>query len=158
MQTSLIVRPSLRKVKFALLLCVLFLCFLLYVWWAVLPEAHWSAPLVSGVHWSILVIGLLPFLFPLSGWLTATRTELTIEGGLVRSRQGLLSETLRSTELRKIQDIRVERTVGQRMWGLGTLVLETSSEQGRIVVEDVERPQQIADQILAASRQDGERG
>jgi len=145
MQTSLVVRPSLRKTKFAAVLCVLFLIFVIYIWRTVASDAHWS----------FLVIGLVPFIGPALGWLSVKRTCLTVADGLVRHRQGLVAETTRSTELRKIQDIRVERSASQRLWGLGTLVLETSSEQGRITMADIERPQQIADLILDASRKDG---
>lgn len=138
----MLIRPSLRRAKFALVLCTVFLFVVVWFWRDVTPDAH---PV-------ILLVGLLPFAGPLVSWLDTTRTSLSLEGTVVRYKHGILSETTRAMDLSKLQNIFVERTLSQKMWGVGTLVLETASENGRIAIADIDRPQEIADQLLNASR------
>ena len=104
------VRPSLRRAKFSMLVCIVFLVLVIYLWRTFVPTASW---------WIVLV-GVLPFLAPLFGWLDASRTSLTVSDGLVRYKHGFVNQTTRALELRKLQDVRVERSLVQRMWGIGT--------------------------------------
>jgi uncharacterized membrane protein YdbT with pleckstrin-like domain len=103
----------------------------------------------------VVVVGLVPFVVPLKGWVRASRTSLAVEGTVVHYREGLVSESMKAMDLSKLQNVFVERSVGQRMWGVGTLILETASENGRIAIEDIDRPQEVADMILKASRGEG---
>lgn len=136
----MVIRPSLRKVKFGLAVCVALLLAVVWAWQA----KDWPAP--------VLIAGVLPFLAPLKGWVEATRTSLAVEGSVVRLKEGLVSESMKAMDLSKLQNVFVERSAGQRMWGVGTLILETASEHGRIVIENIDRPQEVADLILKASR------
>ncbi|MBI5084693.1 MAG: PH domain-containing protein [Acidobacteria bacterium] len=142
MPAQLTIRPSLRRAKFSLALCIVFLSFIVWLWLSVMPDTKW---------W-ILVVGVLPFLGPLMSWLDSTRTQLAVEDGIIRYKHGLVSQTTRSIELRKLQDIRVERSLSQRLWGTGTLVLETAGESSRLAMADIDRPQQVADWLLNESR------
>jgi len=144
---DLVIRPSVRKARFSLALCVLFFFAVLAFWRYVVPDAHWA----------ILLVGVLPLIAPLMAWLDAVRTTLTLSGGIVRYKHGLLSETVRAMDLQKLQNVFVERSLSQRLWGIGNLVLESASEDGRIVINDIDRPQKIADLILDAARQEGTR-
>jgi uncharacterized membrane protein YdbT with pleckstrin-like domain len=127
-------------VKFGLAVCVALLLAVVWAWQA----KDWPAP--------VLIAGVLPFLAPLKGWVEATRTSLAVEGSVVRLKEGLVSESMKAMDLSKLQNVFVERSAGQRMWGVGTLILETASEHGRIVIENIDRPQEVADLILKASR------
>ena len=129
-----------RKVKLGLAVCVVLLLAVVWAWRAL----EWPAP--------VLIVGVLPFLAPLKGWVKAARTSLTVEGSVVRLKEGLVSESMRAMDLSKLQNVFVERSAGQRMWGVGTLILETASENGRIAIENIDRPQEVADLILKASR------
>lgn len=139
------VRPSSRRAKFSLVLCVLFLVLVIWCKAKLFPEAAW---------WFV-VVGVLPFIAPALAFVDVVRTKLWLEEGLVRYRNGFLMQTTRAMELRKIQDVRVERTLTQRMWGVGTLILESAGESSRLVVADIDNPQRTADAILRASRQEG---
>lgn len=136
----MVIRPSLRKVKFGLAVCVMLLLAVVWAWRAL----EWPV--------AVLIVGVLPFLAPLKGWVEATRTSLTVEGPVVRLKEGLVSESMKAMDLSKLQNVFVERSAGQRMWGVGTLILETASENGRIAIENIDRPQEVADLILKASR------
>lgn len=139
----MVIRPSMKKAKFSLVFCVLIL--LALVW---LQRSY-------ELHAAVLLLGALPFLAPLKSWVDSTRTSLTVEGTVVRLREGLVSESMKAMDLSKLQNVFVERSAGQRMWGVGTLILETASENGRIAIEDIDRPQEVADLILKASRGEG---
>jgi uncharacterized membrane protein YdbT with pleckstrin-like domain len=140
-----VVRPSLRRAKFFAVLCVGWLLFVLWAWWALVPV----------VGWWILIAGAIPFLAPISGWLNASRTSLTVGDGLVRYKHGFVTQTTLALELRKLQDIRVVRSLMQRTWGIGTLILETAGEVGQVVLADIDNPQEVADRILSASKNEG---
>ncbi|MBL0161678.1 MAG: PH domain-containing protein [Bryobacterales bacterium] len=139
------IQPSLRRAKFSLVLCVLFLALVIWCKASLFPEAAW---------WFV-VVGVLPFIAPALAFVDAIRTRLWLDEGLLRYRHGFLVQTTRAMELRKIQDVRVERTLVQRMWGIGTLILESAGESSRLVVADIDNPQRAADAILQAGRQEG---
>lgn len=145
MSEVLNVRPSLRRAKFSAVLCVLFFAVVVWAKAKLLPDAAW---------W-LIVVGVLPFVAPLLAYVDSIRTRLWLEEGLVRFRHGFLVQTTRAMELRKIQDVRVERTLSQRMWGVGTLILESAGESSRLVIADIDNPQAAAETILRASRKEG---
>lgn len=80
-------------------------------------------------------------------------TKLTIAPPQLNFETGLLTKTQRSFNLSKIQDVRVEQSLGERILGIGTIAIETASAGGCVRVESIDSPRQVADQILAAARQ-----
>lgn len=143
MLTPILIRPSLRRAKLSFAICLIFLGLVIWLWLKLVPDAAW---------W-ITLVGVLPFIAPVLAWLDSLRSELKVENGVVRYRHGLLNHTTRAMDLRKLQDVRVHRTLSQRMWGTGTLVLETAGETGMISIADIDSPQKYADVILEASRE-----
>jgi membrane protein YdbS with pleckstrin-like domain len=71
-----------------------------------------------------------------------------ISGDRLRFETGLLSKTTRTIQLSKIQDVRVDQRPMQRIFGVGSISIETAGEASRLTVPDVDRPQTVADQIL----------
>lgn len=80
-------------------------------------------------------------------------TKLTIAPPQLNFESGLLTKTQRSFNLSKIQDVRVEQSVTERLFGIGTISIETAGAGGGIRIESIDSPRQVADQILAAARQ-----
>ena len=64
---------------------------------------------------------------------------------------GFLSRTRRTLDMAKIQDVTVKQSLGQRMLGVGDLMLESAGESGRMAIENLDNPRAIADEILASS-------
>jgi uncharacterized membrane protein YdbT with pleckstrin-like domain len=54
-----------------------------------------------------------------------------------------------------VQDVRVDQSLGQRMLGVGDISIETSGETSRLTMENIDRPQTVADELIAASQQHG---
>jgi uncharacterized membrane protein YdbT with pleckstrin-like domain len=73
----------------------------------------------------------------------------------LRYEEGLLSKTTRNIQLSKIQDVRVDQSLGQRMLGVGDISIETSGESSRLEVDNIDSPQGVAEEIIAASQQHG---
>jgi uncharacterized membrane protein YdbT with pleckstrin-like domain len=65
---------------------------------------------------------------------------------------GMLSRTRRTVDMAKIQDVTVRQTLGQRLLGVGDLMLESAGESGAMGIANVDSPREIADQILASSK------
>jgi uncharacterized membrane protein YdbT with pleckstrin-like domain len=75
----------------------------------------------------------------------------TIAGDKLRYEVGVLSKTTRNISLPKVQDVRVDQSVTQRIFNVGSLAIETAGEASRLTIANMDRPQHVADEILAAS-------
>jgi membrane protein YdbS with pleckstrin-like domain len=102
--------------------------------------------------WALLAIPALAALFLMFRHIQRKLVKLTILDDRLRYEAGFLSKTTRTMELTKVQDVRVDQTVGQRMLNIGNLSLETAGETSRIVMPSVDRPHEAADRILELSR------
>ena len=142
MPETLRARPTRKRIKLCLVLCALVTAAAAIAYYGWLDPTWWWVPLAT----------LAFFLWPLAAWVNTSRTLLTVSDGYVRYRHGFFSQTTRTMDITKIQDVRVERSVGQRLWGVGTLILETAGETGQIVMEDIDGAQAVADAILDAAR------
>jgi uncharacterized membrane protein YdbT with pleckstrin-like domain len=78
-------------------------------------------------------------------------TVLTVTAGRLRYETGLLRKTTRTIDLRNIQNVRVDQSMMERIFGLGTISLETAGESGGFGMHNVDRPQMVADYILEAA-------
>jgi uncharacterized membrane protein YdbT with pleckstrin-like domain len=78
-------------------------------------------------------------------------TTLTIGDGKLRYETGMISKSTRSMDLARIQDVRVNQTLIQRLLGIGTIAIETAGETSRLSMDSVDNPQGVADFILASA-------
>ena len=102
--------------------------------------------------WGVLGLTTVAALYLLVRHIQRRLVKLTILDDRLRYEAGLLSKTTRTMELAKVQDVRVDQTVGQRMLNIGNLSLETAGESSRIVMPSVDGPHEAADRILELSR------
>jgi uncharacterized membrane protein YdbT with pleckstrin-like domain len=142
------VRPSTKLVKIRYILSVLVIAAGYFV-------SQYYPKIKGGVAIPAALFGIGAL------WLVATAlrhlslkfTSLSSDGEKLLHEAGFLSKSTRSMNLAKIQDARVDQSLGERMLGIGTLTLESAGESGRLVMENIDRPRAVADQILALSRQ-----
>ncbi|HTM11325.1 MAG TPA: PH domain-containing protein, partial [Bryobacteraceae bacterium] len=78
--------------------------------------------------WGLLGLPALAALYLAVRHIRRRLVKLTILDDRLRYEAGLLSKTTRTMELAKVQDVRVDQTVGQRMLNIGHLSLETAGE------------------------------
>lgn len=102
--------------------------------------------------WALLLLPAIAIFFAGVRHLRRRLIKLTVLDDRLRYEAGLFSKTTRSIELAKVQDVRVDQTLGQRMLNIGDLSLETAGGASRIVMQSIDRPQEAADHILELSR------
>ena len=65
---------------------------------------------------------------------------------------GFFSRTRRTVDMAKIQDVTVQQSFGQRLMGVGDLMLESAGESGAMGIKNVDSPREIADIIINSSK------
>src|SRR5215471_4203345 len=102
------------------------------------------------VSWLVWLPWVMPIIFVPVLWRALHRqfTTITITGDRLRYELGIFAKTTRTIQLPKVQDVRVDQSFGQRLFGVGNLSIETAGEASRLTVRDVDNPQQMADTIL----------
>lgn len=107
--------------------------------------------------WSPALLAVL-FVWPAQRHVRRQLTKITISGGKLRYESGFLSKTTRTIQLPKVQDVRVDQGLLQRIFNIGDLSIETAGETSRLSIIDIDRPQTVADHIIDASQAAAERG
>jgi membrane protein YdbS with pleckstrin-like domain len=98
---------------------------------------------------AILLILLLP---PIRMHLKRRIITLRLHDEHLTLETGFLSRTRRTVDMAKIQDVTVRQSLGQRLLGVGDLMLESAGESGRITIANLDSPRGIADEILESSK------
>jgi uncharacterized membrane protein YdbT with pleckstrin-like domain len=140
-KTDFVIRPSIKlhQVGYAV---TLLLALAIATYWRTAPE-----PPPVPVWWPLAVPALL-LLWVLQRHVARRVTSLTILGERLRYESGLFSKVSRTMEIHKVQDVRVDQTIGQRLLGVGNLSVETAGDSSRITIENIDSPQAAAERIL----------
>jgi putative membrane protein len=97
---------------------------------------------------AILLIVLVP---PIRMHLSRRMVTMRFHDEHLTLETGFLSRTRRTVDMAKIQDVTVKQSLGQRMLGVGDLMLESAGESGSMAIANLDSPRAIADEILASS-------
>jgi membrane protein YdbS with pleckstrin-like domain len=129
-----------------------------------LKPFYWAAAIIAGViffynnnnpganiEWLLLLPAAI-VVWTLFKHLRLRMTKLTVSPGKLRYETGMFSRSVRTMELVKVQDVRVDQSLMDRVLGLGTIHVETAGETGRLSMAGVAQPQEVADYILEAVR------
>jgi uncharacterized membrane protein YdbT with pleckstrin-like domain len=95
---------------------------------------------------------VLLLLWPIKRHLLNRLTKMTILDDKLRYERGLLSRSTRTILISRVQDVTVHQRVGQRLFGLGDLSIETAGEASRETIVNIDRPKEIADHINELSQ------
>jgi uncharacterized membrane protein YdbT with pleckstrin-like domain len=102
--------------------------------WFELPSGAARQPL----RYVILVVALVVLLRwsvrPLLIWLT---TRYVVTNRRVLMRNGVWSRTGRDVPLTRVNDVSFSRTIVERCFGSGTLVIESAGDRGQVLLHDV---------------------
>ncbi len=145
---EVVIRPTVKFVKAGYSII-----FLLIVAAGIL-QVNFLAP--EQPPWLPLVTGLL-LLWPLQRHLSRRLTKATITGDKLRYETGLLSKSTRSIQLSKIQDVRVDQSLSQRLFDVGNISIETAGEASRLTMENIDNPQVVADEVMRAAQKNPKR-
>ncbi|GIK17306.1 MAG: hypothetical protein BroJett003_22700 [Planctomycetota bacterium] len=106
------------------------------------PESTWVGTLLT-VLWlgsAVVVFGRIAIR------IIGQRYRLTTQRLFIE--KGILSQTIDQTELLRVDDVRMHRTVVDRMFGLGTVeVMSTDSTNPRIRIVGIAAPDTVAEHI-----------
>jgi len=140
------IRQSLKGVKAAYLACALLELALAVFWYAAQPGVTFWA------------VGPLPAVFAVFvaiRHIQRRMTRLSISQDRMHFERGFLSKSTETVDLSKVQDVRVNQTMGQRILNIGTISFETAGGSSRIAMESIDRPQEVANHILDMARAAG---
>jgi uncharacterized membrane protein YdbT with pleckstrin-like domain len=98
---------------------------------------------------AFLLIFLIP---PLRMQMTRRLISLRLHDDHLTMENGFFSRTRRTLDMAKVQDVTVRQTFGQRILGVGDLMLESAGESGRMAILNVDSPRDLADTIIAGSK------
>jgi uncharacterized membrane protein YdbT with pleckstrin-like domain len=135
---DVVLRPSLKFVKIGYLTTLLVFGAALWVYLTYLRDEPPWLPAVAA-----LLVG-----WPLKRHARRQSIKVTIEGEKLRYESGWFSKSTRIIQLPKVQDVRVNQTMLQRIFGVGDVAIETAGEASRLTVPDLDQPQIVANQIL----------
>ena len=103
--------------------------------------------------WALLILPLTLDLWASMKHIRLNSRRLTLQQGILRYEDGLVSKTQRNIVLDKVRDVAITQSLGQRLVGVGNLAVEALGDSGNITLENVDSPRQAADKILDAMRQ-----
>lgn len=144
MMPAMQLRASTKFIKLGYVFCLMIAL-------AIAVYLKTTGPTDERLWWLLIVPGLFAVVV-LTRHIERRLMKLEIMGDRLRFQSGFLSKTTRTMELVKVQDVRVDQTLGQRMIGVGDLSFETAGETSRIVMRSIDRPQLAADHILELAK------
>jgi uncharacterized membrane protein YdbT with pleckstrin-like domain len=109
-------------------------------------KPEWFTGLVSFLV--IFVVGVIAFAPPVYKHMLRRREVYTLTNHKLEMRYGLLSKTVRNIPLSKIQDVTVSASFWQRLIHIGDIEIDSASEMGKIILDDIHRSERYANLIL----------
>jgi uncharacterized membrane protein YdbT with pleckstrin-like domain len=144
--SDIVIRPSMKLIKAG------YVCALLVVGAAIFVHYKYLVHQYPDQKYPYLpIVSLLVLLWPIKRHLQRQTVKLTLAGDKLRFETGLAAKSMRIIQLPKVQDVRVLQSFGQRIFGVGDISIETAGENSRLVVENLDRPRELAEQITDAS-------
>jgi uncharacterized membrane protein YdbT with pleckstrin-like domain len=143
---DMVIRPTMKFIKLGYAVVLLLIVAGVILFFTMIPQNNeWrDKPWITAAPALLLI-------WPVRRHIVRHFTKATIAGDKLRYEVGALAKSTRNISLPKVQDARVDQSVIQRMFGIGNLSIETAGEASRLTIRNVDRPQQVADEILAAS-------
>lgn len=100
----------------------------------------------------ILGVALLAFSNPVYKHILRKREVYSLTNYKLEMRYGIIAKIVRNIPLRNIQDVTVTASVWQRFLNLGDIEIDSASEAGKIILDDIHHPERYANQILGELR------
>jgi uncharacterized membrane protein YdbT with pleckstrin-like domain len=100
----------------------------------------------------LMAIPLVVLMWPLRMHIRRRLVSLRLHDDHLTIESGFFSRTRRTLDLAKVQDVTVRQSIGQRLLGVGDLMLETAGESGAVGIPNLDAPRNLADEIIAGSK------
>jgi len=135
---DIVIRPSMKFIRAGYIITLLVVAAGAFLTYRYLPPTY---PQWLPALWLVL------FLWPIKRHIQRQAVKLTITSDKLRYETGLGSKSTRLIQLPKVQDVRVVQSIMQRMLGVGDISIETAGENSRLMVHNLDQPQQLAEQL-----------
>jgi len=142
---DIVIRPSMKFIRAGYALTLLLIVAATAVHYLYIAKDH---PTMQ--PWLPIASAFL-LLWPIKHHIQRQTVKITIAGDKLRYEVGLFSKSTRIIQLPKVQDVRVVQSMGQRLFGVGDIAIETAGENSRLTVENLDRPQELAEQLTDLS-------
>jgi uncharacterized membrane protein YdbT with pleckstrin-like domain len=146
-------RPHWRRVVIPIALLPIVIGLASYGWFALPSDSarRW-------LRYLILLVALIVLFWwtlrPLLFWLT---TRYVVTDRRVLMRNGVLSRTGRDVPLTRINDVSFSRSPVERLFGSGTLTIESAGDRGQVVLVDVPQVEAVQRDIYRLVEDEAQR-
>jgi|YelNatPaOPRAMG01_1025707.scaffolds.fasta_scaffold150974_2 membrane protein YdbS with pleckstrin-like domain len=106
----------------------------------------------------IPMLSLLLLIFPMKSHVRRRLTRLIVQPDKLIYESGMFHKMQQVVRLSKVQAVRIDRTIGQRLLGVGTITVDLMGEEKRIRMPCVDQPEYVAKIILDAAGKDENKG
>jgi membrane protein YdbS with pleckstrin-like domain len=137
----MVIRQSSKLIMVGYVLFVLCEIGILVVWFA--TTRHPDIP-----FWVPMILPAVLLLFLFIRHMKRLATKMLVEGERLQYEEGIFSKSTRTLELAKVQDVRVDQTLMQRMINVGNLSVETAGSSSHIVIPSIDRPHEASRHML----------
>ncbi len=141
---DLVIRPTAKFLKAGAAFAVLIIIAL-----EILIVTSWTGTML------LMLAPFLLLLWPGMRALERRFTRAVISGDRLRYETGMTSKSTRTIQLTKVQDVRVDQSMMQRLFNIGDISIETAGETSRLSIANVDNAQELADDILNRSQHHG---
>ena len=141
---DLVIRPTAKFLKAGAALAVLAVIAL-----EILIVTTWTGTAL------LMLAPVVILLWPGMKALERNFTRAVISGDRLRYETGITSKSTRTIQLTKVQDVRVDQGMMQRIFNIGDISIETAGETSRLSIANVDNAQELADEILNRSQHHG---
>lgn len=142
--SDLTIRPTAKYIKAGLVLVLLIII--------ALDVAYFKGWRDRGFPSWFPFVPLVLLLWPASRAIRRSFHKAVVTGDRLRYEIGATSKITRNIQLTKVQDIRVDQGIFQRMWNVGNISIETSGETSRLTIPNVDSPQRVVDDLMSRSQ------
>jgi uncharacterized membrane protein YdbT with pleckstrin-like domain len=142
---DIVIRPSMKFIKAGYVLVLLIICAAVFVQYKYVADRYPTQ------YPHLAIASVLLLIWPIKRHLQRQTVKLTIAGEKLRYEVGLASKSTRIIQLPKVQDVRVIQSITQRLFDVGDVSIETAGENSRLVVENLDAPRQLAEQLTDAA-------
>lgn len=144
---SIVYRARYHWIYYRTTLALLLVAAVFGLWWWISGErlqAGATSSIFGTIALVLLAAAIVHFLLRR---IRASADEFVVTTRRVIRKTGLVAREAEHAPIEKIQDVTVDQGVIARLLGYGTVILETASESGRIVLPDIADPEKFRSAI-----------
>jgi uncharacterized membrane protein YdbT with pleckstrin-like domain len=141
--TELVVRPTTKFIKAGAILAAIVVLGV---------EIAYVTIWCNGAPRWLPIVAPLLLLWPAERWVRRYFRKAVVTADRLRYEVGVTSKSTRNIQLSKVQDVRVDQRIMQRLWSVGDLSIETAGEASRLTIHNVDDPQALADEIMTRAQ------